>query len=59
MIVGFDHIHIYCGDVEKAASFFRDILGGERDIPGEEAKLYNGPYGHSGCDHRLYGNSTG
>jgi catechol 2,3-dioxygenase-like lactoylglutathione lyase family enzyme len=29
MIVGFDHIHFYCGDVEKTATYFRDFYGGK------------------------------
>ncbi len=29
MITGLDHIHFYCGDVEKSVVYFRDILGGK------------------------------
>lgn len=29
MIIGLDHLHIYCGDLEKTAVFFRDVLGGK------------------------------
>lgn len=29
MIVGFDHIHIYCGDIEKGADYFREFFGGK------------------------------
>ena len=29
MIIGLDHIHIYCGDLEKGVAFFRDIFGGK------------------------------
>ncbi len=29
MIVGFDHVQIYCGDIEKAVDFFRDVFDGK------------------------------
>ncbi len=29
MIVGFDHIQLYCGDIEKAVDYFRDIFDGK------------------------------
>jgi len=29
MIVAFDHIQIYCGDLERAVAYFQDILAGK------------------------------
>ncbi len=28
-MAGLDHIHFYCGDIEKTVVYFRDILGGK------------------------------
>ncbi len=29
MNVSLDHIHFYCGDVEKTVAYFRDVFGGK------------------------------
>ena len=29
MISGLDHVHIMCGDMEKAARYFEDLFGGK------------------------------
>lgn len=29
MILGLHHVHIICGDVEKTADYFQDVLGAE------------------------------
>ncbi len=28
-MAGLDHIHFYCGDIEKTVVYFRDLLGGK------------------------------
>ena len=29
MLMTLDHIHLYCGDIEKAVAYFRDVFGGK------------------------------
>jgi len=35
MITGFDHIHLYSGDIEKTKQFFVDFFGGQEVGRGE------------------------
>jgi catechol 2,3-dioxygenase-like lactoylglutathione lyase family enzyme len=35
MVTGFDHVHIFCGDMEKAKRFFEDFFGGKEVFRGE------------------------
>jgi lactoylglutathione lyase len=35
MIVGFDHVHIICRDIEKTLKYFRDVFGGREIFRGE------------------------
>jgi len=35
VIAEFDHIQIYCGDIEKAIAFFHNILGGKEVSRGQ------------------------
>lgn len=35
MIVGLDHVHIICGDVEKAVKYFKDVFEGREVFRGE------------------------
>ena len=28
MITGFDHVHYYCGDIDKAVTYFQDLFDG-------------------------------
>jgi len=29
MVLSFNHVHIYCGDIEKQVAFFRELFGGK------------------------------
>ncbi len=35
MITGFDHVHIFCGDMEKGRKFFEDFFEGKEVYRGE------------------------
>ena len=35
MIVGFDHVHVICRDIEKALKYFRDVFEGREVFRGE------------------------
>jgi catechol 2,3-dioxygenase-like lactoylglutathione lyase family enzyme len=35
MVIGFDHVHIHCGDLEKSVKYFQDLFGGREVSRGE------------------------